>query len=49
MRKWGKKRPQICTLVDEGDQAEDMGSTFYINHSFHCDSEGLVYLIRVKI
>lgn len=48
MRKCGKKRYQICTFVDEEDQFEDEGRKFYINHSFDCDSEGVVHLIKCK-
>ena len=47
-KKCAKKPCQIRTFVDEGDQFEHGGHKFYINHSFDCDSRGVVYLIKCK-
>ena len=47
----GKKRCQICKLVKVGSVFESSveDRTFHINHSFNCDSAGVVYLLTCKI
>ena len=45
MRKCGKLRCQICKYVEEGNEFEEGKRKFYIDYSFDCDSEGVIYLI----
>ena len=48
MKRCGKTRCQICDFVDEGNIFGPSNHTYYINFTFDCDSEGIVYLIICK-
>ena len=46
MRKCGKPRCQICNYVEEVEKFVYDKYTYWINYSFHCDSEGVIYVLR---
>ena len=46
MFKCGKNRCKICAVtVGDKFKSNAEGRSFYINHCFDCDSEGVIYLI----
>ena len=51
MFKCGKNRGKICDNVTVGDKFKSNaeGRSFFINHRFDCDSEGVIYLISCNI
>ena len=51
MFKCGKNRCKICDSVTVGDKFKNNaeGRSFFINHRFDCDSEGVKYLISCNI
>ena len=51
MFKCGKNRCKICDSVAVGDKFKNNaeGRSFFINHRFDCDSEGVKYLISCNI
>ena len=50
MVKCNKKRCQVCNFIRQGNKFKSnvTGRTYYVNHVFDCDSEGVVYLITCK-
>ena len=52
MVKCNKKRCQVCNFIRQGDKFRSSvtGKTYYVNHVFDCDSEGVrpIYLITCK-
>ena len=50
MKKCGKSRCHICKYDHEGCNFAGAGNAYryFINHSFHCDSVGVIYLITCK-
>ena len=45
MRKCGKPRCQICNYVEEVEKFVYDKYTYWINYSFDCDSEGVIYVL----
>ena len=50
MVKCNKKRCQVCNFMRQEDKFRSSvaGKTYYVNHVFDCDSEGVIYLITCK-
>ena len=46
MKKCGKSRCQICCYVEETEKFEYGNNKYWINYSFDCDSEGVIYVLR---
>ena len=46
MRKCGKPRCQIFNYVEEVEKFVYDKYTYWINYSFDCDSEGVIYVLR---
>jgi hypothetical protein len=51
MKKCGKSRCQIliCCYVEETGKFEYGKLKYWINYSFDCDSEGVIYVIRLSV
>ena len=46
MKKCGKARCQICNCVEETEKLVHGKHDYWINYSFDCDSEGVIYVLK---